>query len=83
MEMEERHDNFIRAANACEHLNFNSAAGENMNMGKLSPSTSLSFDTRYMNWAWTVCYGTTFIILVFLLFLWYYFERQNAEQLGQ
>ena len=78
--MEERHDNFIRAANACEHLNFNSAAGENLNMGKLSPSTSLSFDTRYMNWAWTVCYGTTFIILVFLLFLWYYFETISKEK---
>ena len=65
-------NSFTKAATACEQLNFNvsSVCG---NINKLSASNQ-SFDTRHMNRAWTVCYATTIIILLFLLFLWYYFE---------
>ena len=81
--MEESH-NFSKAANACESLNFNTVSPEVAvnNTTKLSPSIQ-SFGTRYMNTAWTICYGTTFIILMFLLLLWYYFERKSAESMGQ
>ena len=68
---------FSKAANASEQLNFNvNAAVDNIN--KLSSSVQ-SFDTSYMNKAWTVCYGTTIIILLFLLCLWYYFETTNGQ----
>ena len=81
--MEESH-NFSKAANACELLHFKTVSVDvaGNNTTKCSPSTQ-SFDTRYMNAAWTVCYGTTFIILMFLLLLWFYFERKSAELMGQ
>ena len=74
------HHSFSKAANASELLNIRNVSSETTgnHMTKLSPSTQ-SFDTRYMNAAWTVCYGTTFIILIFLLLLWYYFERTGDE----
>ena len=71
---------FSKAANASELLTIRNVSSETTgnHMTKLSPSIQ-SFDTRYMNAAWTVCYGTTFIILIFLLLLWYYFERKAGE----
>ena len=78
--MMEEPQNFSKAANACELFDFNNVATEKAgnNAPKLSPSTQ-SFNTRYMNVAWTVCYGTTFIILIFLLLLWFYFERTGLN----
>ena len=34
-----------------------------------------SFDSKHMSRAWKVCWGTTTLILLFLLFLWFYFEN--------
>ena len=71
--------NFSKAANACDYLNIQSNVSPEIgNLEKPSPSTQ-SFDTRFMNIAWTICYGTTIIILLFLLFLWYYFEKRGGE----
>lgn len=81
--MEESHY-WNSRGNACELLNLKNVS-PNVSGNyttKLSPSTQ-SFATRHMNVAWTVCYGTTFIILIFLLILWYYFERKSAEAMGQ
>ena len=77
--MEDSH-NFSKAANASESLNFKAVCPKvaDNDTTKITPPTQ-SFDARYMNAAWTVCYGTTFIILMFLLILWYYFERQSSE----
>ena len=33
------------------------------------------FNNKTMDMSWRVCYGTTAIILSFLLFLWFYFEK--------
>ena len=38
-----------------------------------------SFDSKHMNRAWCVCWGTTTLILLFLLFLWFYFETTNNQ----
>ena len=35
----------------------------------------LLFSNKTMDMSWRVCYGTTAIILSFLLFLWFYFEN--------
>ena len=35
----------------------------------------LLFSNKTMDMSWRVCYGTTAIILSFLLFLWFYFEK--------
>ena len=68
---------FSTAANASEQLNFN-VNSEVDNINKLSSSVQSS-NTSYMNKAWTVCYATTIIILLFYLCLWYYFETTNGE----
>ena len=36
---------------------------------------NLLFSNKTMDMSWRVCYGTTAIILSFLLFLWFYFEN--------
>ena len=36
---------------------------------------NLLFSNKTMDMSWKVCYGTTAIILSFLLFLWFYFEK--------
>ena len=79
--MDEDPNNFSKAANACEHLNLRNANLELQGNGvdKFSISTQ-SFETRFMNAAWTICYSITFIILLFLLFLWYYFETISKEK---
>ena len=44
-----------------------------------------SFDSKHMSRAWRVCWGTTTLILLFLLFLWFYFafyfENKTEDQL--
>ena len=79
--MDEGRNNFSKAANACEHLNLSNANLEMRGNGveKFSLSTQ-SFETRFMNAAWTICYSITLIILLFLLFLWYYFETISKEK---
>ena len=76
-------DEFIKVANTNEQYNYNHTpivpnSKEQHNLdhrGKInnSPSTE-SFGTNLMNCAWMVCYATTTIILLFLVFLWFYFE---------
>ena len=39
------------------------------------------FSSKTMNTSWRVCYGTTTIILSFLLFLWFYFEKFSCSYL--
>ena len=81
-------NDFINVAKANEQYNFNlspiiSNTEDQHNIDHLdkidnSPSTE-SFSTKHMNRAWTVCYGTTAIILLFLLFLWGYFETTDKQ----
>ena len=39
------------------------------------------FNNKTMDMSWKVCYGTTTIILSFLLFLWFYFEKFSCSYL--
>ena len=39
------------------------------------------FNNKTMDTSWKVCYGTTTIILSFLLFLWFYFEKFSCSYL--
>ena len=39
-----------------------------------------SFDSKHMSRAWKVCWRTTTLILLFLLFLWFYFENKTDDQ---
>ena len=68
---------FIKVANANEEFKFNVSTIESIetqpNKNVVPPSLE-SFDSKHMNRAWRVCWGTTTIILLFLLFLWFYFE---------
>lgn len=71
-------NNFSKNANACEQLNLfatQNVGSETGNIDKVVPDLTESFEAKHMDRAWTVCYGTTLIILLFLLFLWFYFER--------
>ena len=42
---------------------------------------NLLFSNKSMDTSWKVCYGTTTIILSFLLFLYFYFENFACSQL--
>ena len=77
---------FLKLAKSSETYNFNLSPTipnhkdqndiDQLNKIHNCPSTE-SFATKRMNRAWTVCYCTTAIILMFLLFLWFYFEIQK------
>ena len=80
-------NDFIKGANASEQCCFNVAtlqpiptASNNNEMPSLE-----SFDSKHMSRAWRVCWGTTTLILLFLLFLWFYFafyfENKTEDQL--
>ena len=66
---------FIKGATANEALNFKIEPNGN-DVNKLDES----FDSKHMNRAWIICCGTTVIILLFLLFLWHYFEHTDDQQ---
>ena len=77
-------NDFAKRANANENFCFNvstieppiaaDATANNVVMPPLE-----SFDSKHMNRAWMVCWGTTTIILLFLLLLWVYFEATNDD----
>ena len=73
-------NDFIKVANANEEFCFNVSTIEPIqapsNKNVVPPSLE-SFDSKHMNRAWRVCWGTTTIILLFLLFLWFYFEMMK------
>ena len=80
---------FNKGANANEVFKFNvsttvekeldtTIVGISANGHRDVPPLS-SFDSKHMNRAWCVCWGTTTLILCFLLFLWFYFETTNNE----
>ena len=79
-------NDFIKGANASEQCCFSvttmqpiTAASNNNEMPTLE-----SFDSKHMSRAWKVCWGTTTLILLFLLFLWFYFafyfENKTDDQ---
>ena len=73
-------NDFIKVANASERDCFNVSTIEPIesnNKNVVAPSLE-SFDSKHMNRAWRVCWGTTTLILVFLLFLWVYFEMADG-----
>ena len=79
-------NDFLKLAKSSETYNFNLSPTvpnhedqndiDQLNKIHNCPSTE-SFATKRMNRAWTVCYCTTAIILMFLLFLWFYFEIEK------
>ena len=78
-------NDFNKGANANEVFSFNVATVEKGHDTSPPPNLSRdmppleSFDSKHMNRAWCVCWGTTTIILLFLLFLWFYFETTNKN----
>jgi len=80
-------NDFNKGANANEVFSFNvSTVEQEHNTTAIPPNINNrdvppleSFDSKHMNRAWCVCWGTTTLILLFLLFLWFYFETTNNE----
>ena len=73
-------NDFVKGANANEEFRFNVSTVDPIqapsSKNGVVPSLE-SFDSKRMNRAWKVCWGTTTLILLFLLFLWFYFETTN------
>ena len=77
-------NSFIKAANANEEFRFNVSAIDQPNNQAETEATNNNvmppleaFDSKRMNFAWRVCWGTTALILMFLLILWFYYSIRN------